>query len=186
MSPQILLLGVGIFLTRILDVSIGTLRTLVTVQGRWKLAFVLGFFEVTIWVGVVSTVVQRIHTLPILVIFYGLGFAAGNVVGIRVEQRIGLGHVVLRVFTREAGQRLAERIRRTGQPVTSFQGEGSLGPVTELCIVTRRKNLKRILLEVDAEDPNAFYIAEQAREVRLATLPARQVPTGWRAVQKRK
>jgi hypothetical protein len=66
--------------------------------------------------------------------------------------------------------------------------EGRDGPVTELLIVCRRKDIKWILDLIKADDPDAFYIIEQAREVSHLQMPAyqEQEPTGWRAVLKRK
>lgn len=187
MTFQILMLGVFIFFARIVDVSIGTVRTIVTVQGRTRLAFVLGFIEVTLWVTIISAIVKQIHTAPILAIFYGLGFATGNVVGIAIERKIALGHVALRAFSRNVGGAVAARLRSAGQVVTTFAGEGRDGPVTEVMVVCRRKDIRWILECVKEEDPDAFYIIEQAREVSHFQLPAHApLPTGWRAILKRK
>lgn len=186
MSWHILLTGLLIFCARIVDVSIGTVRTIVTVQGRTRLAFVLGFIEVTLWVTIISAIVKQIYTAPILAIFYGLGFATGNVVGIAIERKIALGHVALRVFTRTACSALAAQLRAAGQVVTTFAGEGRDGPVTELLVVCRRRDIKWILDLVKAADHDAFYIIEQAREVSHAQMPVYEEPTGWRAVLKRK
>jgi uncharacterized protein YebE (UPF0316 family) len=129
-----LLIGFLIFLARIGDVSIGTVRTIVTVQGRSLLAFSLAIFELLIWITVVSTVIHKIKDQPILALFYAVGYATGNVVGIAVERKIALGIIVLKVFTRTTGKQLAVRIRNMGQPVTIFRGEGMRGPVDELYI----------------------------------------------------
>ncbi|HNX53421.1 MAG TPA: DUF5698 domain-containing protein, partial [Pontiellaceae bacterium] len=111
MSWHILLIGLLIFCARIVDVSIGTLRTIVTVQGRTRLAFALGFMEVTLWVTIISAIVKQIHTAPVLALFYGLGFATGNVVGIALERKLALGHVALRAFTRKSGGAIARQLR---------------------------------------------------------------------------
>jgi len=185
-SLHILLIGLLIFCARIVDVSIGTMRTIVTVQGRTRLAFALGFIEVTLWVTIISAIVKQIHTAPVLAVFYGLGFATGNVVGIALERKLALGHLALRAFTRKAGSALAAKLRAAGQVVTTFEGEGRGGPVTELLVVCRRKDIKWILDLIKADDPDAFYIIEQAREVSHLQMPVYEEPTGWRAVLKRK
>ncbi|MCB1119920.1 MAG: hypothetical protein KJT03_00095, partial [Verrucomicrobiae bacterium] len=68
-------LAVLVFLSRVMDVSIGTIRTLATVQGRMVLAFILGLFEVTIWLLVIATVVNTVLDRPWLLAFYALGFS---------------------------------------------------------------------------------------------------------------
>jgi uncharacterized protein YebE (UPF0316 family) len=181
-----LMTGILIFLARICDVSLGTVRTIVTVQGRGVVAFFLAIFEILIWISVISTVVQKVATQPILALFYALGFATGNLVGIAVERKIALGFMVLRVFTRTAGAALTERLREMGQPVTVFQGEGMRGPVDELYIACRRRDLKRILSIVNAEDPESFYITEMARDVCRTIRPLSPGCSGWRSVFKRK
>ena len=178
--------GIAIFLARICDVSLGTVRTLVTVQGRTKVAFVLGFFEISIWITVVSAVVHKIATAPILGLFYALGYATGNAVGILVERKMAFGFLVLRVFTRTAGKSMADRLRENGQRVTTFLGEGMHGSVTELYIVTRRRDLKWILQIIIEEDREAFYTTEYARDVSKILRPSPQPATGWRAITKKK
>jgi uncharacterized protein YebE (UPF0316 family) len=180
------LTGAFIFLARICDVSLGTVRTIVTVQGRSVVAFFLAIFEILIWITVISTVVQKVGSQPVLALFYALGFATGNMVGIAVEGKIALGFMILRVFTRSAGKALTERLRNLGQAVTVFQGEGMRGPVDELYIACRRRDLKRILSVVNEEDPESFYITEMARDVCRTIRPLSPECTGWRTVFKRK
>jgi uncharacterized protein YebE (UPF0316 family) len=162
---NILATGLFIFLLRIVDVSLGTVRIIVTVQGRKVFAFFLGIFELLIWITVISTVINKINDQPILALFYAFGYATGNVVGISLERRLALGFIVLRVITRTAGNLLADCIRAMGQPVTVFRGEGMRGPVDELYIACRRRDLQRLLAIVRKEDPEAFYITEMARDV---------------------
>jgi uncharacterized protein YebE (UPF0316 family) len=185
-DTQVLLTGLLIFFARICDVSVGTVRTIVTVQGRSVIAFFLGICELLIWITVISTVVNRIGDHPILALFYAVGFASGNVVGISVERKLAIGFIILRVITRTAGIPLAKRIREMGQAVTVFRGEGMRGPVNELYIACRRRDLKHLLAVVKAEDPEAFYITEMARDIRKAVRPSSFAFTGWRAVFKKK
>lgn len=186
MDPNTLLTGLLIFLARIADVSIGTVRTILTVQGRTTLSFILGFLEVTIWITVVSTVVHLVKETPILVLFYASGYATGNVVGILVERKLAFGMNMLRVISKNHGQELADLLRKKGQPVTVFTGQGMTGPVLELYIVCRRRDTKWILPLIKKIDPKAFYTIEAAREVRKVLQPIAQPVTGWRATMKKK
>jgi uncharacterized protein YebE (UPF0316 family) len=181
-----LLTGLLIFAARIADVSIGTVRVIVTVQGRSVIAFFLGICELLIWITVVSTVINKIGAHPVLALFYAFGYATGNVVGISLERKLALGFIILRVFTRTAGRSLADRIRGKGQAVTVFRGEGMRGPVDELYIACRRRGLKRILDIVKTEDPDAFYITEMARDVSKAGRLPYFLFNGRRSVLKRR
>jgi uncharacterized protein YebE (UPF0316 family) len=183
---DVFLKGIIIFVARICDVSIGTIRTIAIVQGRTVLAFFLGFIEIIIWITVVGAVINDINKTPILVLFYALGYATGNVVGILVERKLAFGLIILRIISIEKGKEMAARLRKEGQPVTTFIGEGMQGPVIELYVACRRRDLKWLLPLVKEEDPNAFYITEQARDVSKILRPFNLEATGWRAVSKKK
>lgn len=183
---HVLLTGLMVFVSRICDVSIGTVRTIVTVQGRSVVAFFLAVFEVSIWITVVSTVINQVNQMPVLVIFYSLGFAAGNVIGILVEKKLAFGMIILKVFTQHDGQRMADDFRSRRQPVTVFQGEGMNGPVSELYIVCRRRDLRWLIPKVHEIDANAFYVVEMARDVSKILKPVYTPLGGWRHRNNRK
>jgi uncharacterized protein YebE (UPF0316 family) len=178
--------GVLIFLARVGDVSLGTVRTMSIVQGRTKMAFLLGFVEISMWLVVISAVIDKITTNPILAVFYALGFSTGNVIGIMIERRLAFGNLIVRVITRQNCGTMRDEIRAAGYGVTTFQGEGMQGPVIELYIVCRRKDLQEILPIVTRIDPNAFYTTQQAGMVNRLYRPNGQAPTGWRAILKKK
>ncbi|MBU2489024.1 MAG: DUF2179 domain-containing protein [Proteobacteria bacterium] len=180
------ILGPIIFCLRVVDVSLGTIRTIMIVQGRTTAAFSLGFFEILVWLAGISTVVVLIQDRPVLVAFYALGFASGNVAGIRLEQWMAPGHTVLHIISDRAGKEMAAEIRGQGFAVTTFSGEGMCGPVTELYVVCRRRDLPCLIRIVRAQEPNAFYTAERAGSVSRTIRPFMPAPTGWRAVFKKK
>jgi uncharacterized protein YebE (UPF0316 family) len=182
-----ILLGIVIFLARVIDVSMGTMRTISIVQGRTRIAFLLGFLEVSMWLVIISTVIHRISEKPILGVFYALGFSTGNVVGIILEKRIAFGHIILRIISTKSGQEIAEKIRKTGHAVTTFQGEGLTGPVTMLYVVCPRKEQNDVVQTVRSIEPDAFYTVDTAGSVSKIFRPdCPQQPTGWRAVFKKK
>ena len=149
---NIIVTGIFVFFARICDVSIGTVRTIVTVQGRTAIAFGLGLIEITIWILVVSTVILQVNEHPVLIPFYAFGYATGNFIGIIVERKLAFGTTILRVITRNAGKAMADYLRKEGQPVTVFAGEGMKGPVNELYIACRRRDIKWILPEVSSDN----------------------------------
>ena len=84
-------LGILVFFARIIDVSVGTFRTISIVHGRTKIAFFLAIIEISVWLIVLSQVLPRVVEKPLLGVFYAFGFATGNVVGILVEKRLAMG-----------------------------------------------------------------------------------------------
>lgn len=183
---DIWLLGVIVFLARIVDVSVGTLRTISIIQGRTKIAFFLAFIETTVWLLVLSAVLPQVLSSPILGVFYAFGFASGNVVGILVEKRLAMGYINFRIITNKFVKEITALLREKGFAVTTFQGEGKDGIVTEIYVAAERKNLPMLIKLVKEIEPDAFYIAEQAGIVSKIRRPTMVPATGWRAVQKKK
>jgi len=174
-----------IFALRIVDVSLGTIRTISLIHGRIATAVALGFFEVLIWIAVVSQVITGVGKNPVLLVAYAAGFAAGNGVGIVIERRLAIGVQLLQMISQKAGDEIAVAIRGQGQAVTVFTGEGRDGPVRMLLTTCQRRKVPGLIAEARRIDPDVFYVVEPVsdlrRNVRLATRP-----TGWRSVGKQK
>lgn len=178
--------GVVIFLARIVDVSLGTMRVTSIIQGRTRAAFILGFLETAMWVFVIASVLERIAERPVVGIFYALGFSTGNVVGIMLEKRIAYGNMVVRAFVPSDGEKIAAAIYERGFGVTLFPGKGMKGPVTEVCVVCRRGELKQVVDTIERMWPGAFYVTELAGTVSGIERPIMQPLTGARGVFKKK
>lgn len=130
-----------IFLARVSDVSLGTIRTLMVVQGRKWQAALIGFFEVTIYVVVLGTVVSNLSN-PLNLLSYALGYACGNFVGITIENKIGLGNLAAQIILKASDNKeLIEILRSKNFGVTVIQGEGREGSREILNVVIKRKSL---------------------------------------------
>ena len=96
-------LALVIFTLRVVDVSLGTCRTIAVVQGRMKVSVLLGFIEVLVWVTTVTHVIQKAADNGWLLLAYAAGFAFGNAAGIALERRLAMGSVILRIVSHDAG-----------------------------------------------------------------------------------
>ncbi|MCO6439415.1 MAG: DUF2179 domain-containing protein [Phycisphaerae bacterium] len=183
MNTEVIVTCFLIVLARIGDVSLGTMRTISVVQGRAFLAWMLGFFEVLIWVLAASKVLNNLES-PFYIVAYAFGFACGNYIGVKLEGYVAFGRQVVRVFSHR-GAELAALLRDRGHLVTTFEGQGREGHVSLLFIETRRRLTPRLLREAAQADPGCFYMVD---DIRLASQPAPIHPTatGWRAVLKKK
>jgi uncharacterized protein YebE (UPF0316 family) len=170
---------------RILDVSLGTLRTVSVVRGRVVLAAVLGFFEVTIWVVAVSKVITSFDN-PFNVLGYATGFALGNAVGILIERKLALGQLVLRIISRSKGFDIAEALRDRGLRVTEFDGRGRSGHVLMLYAIVDRADAHAAEKLAEEIDPEVFVAIEDSREANRSLFPTMVPSTGWRAAFKKK
>jgi uncharacterized protein YebE (UPF0316 family) len=150
-----------IFALRIGDVSAGTLRVIFLVNGRRVPAMLLAFCESAIWVFAISKVFAHLDSWQNMA-GYACGYAAGTLVGISLDQYIGIGKSIVRVVTQDPGKHLQERLRSEGFGLTTFIGEGVNGPVQELFIVIPRRRRSALIRHVYDLDPDAFITVENA------------------------
>ena len=169
-SLTFIILPLLVFLARILDVSIGTLRIIFVARGLKYFAAILGFFESLIWLLAVTQVMQNLTSWQTYIAF-ALGFAAGNYVGVVLEERIAIGNLLIRVITRKEGDELVHVLWGAGYGVTSVDAQGETGPVKLIFTVAKRKNLAKILSIIKQYNPNAFYTIEDMRYVKETFLP---------------
>lgn len=167
---QFVLLPLIIFLSRLVDVSLGTLRILFVSQSRAALAAALGFFEVLIWLVVITQVLANLHGW-IHFVAYAAGFSVGNYLGIRLEGWLQIGNVILRVVTHRQADPLVQQLRGQGCGVTLVAAEGMDGPVHVIFTVLRRRQLPAALNLIKRFHPNAFYTVEYVHSVSHGFFP---------------
>ena len=159
-----IILPLLVFLARIIDVSIGTLRIIFVAKGLKYFAAVLGFFESLIWLIAVTQVMQHLNSWETYVAF-ACGFAAGNYVGVVLEERIAVGNLLIRIITQKEADELVKVLWKAGYGVTSLDARGESGPVKVIFSITKRKNLANIISIIKKYNPNAFYTIEDMRYV---------------------
>lgn len=168
MLPELLVGPAGpllIFALRVVDVSMATVRVLLIVRNAKVLVPLIGFFEVLIWIFAVSSVVSNLDS-PLLMVGYAAGFAAGNLVGLMLEERMALGLATLRTVVREGGAAVATALREEGFGVTEMVGRGRDGEVEVLYSVLARRRVQAALRIIDAMAPASFVVVDEPRAVR--------------------
>ncbi|MBC7960149.1 MAG: DUF2179 domain-containing protein [Vallitaleaceae bacterium] len=114
-----------IFIVKVFEVTLATTRIVLITKGERVKGALIGFFEVIIWVILVSTVLTDITKDPIKIIIYALGFALGNFVGSIVEEKLGIGTIKLEAIVNEKdGEELVSKLRDRGYAITVLKGEG--------------------------------------------------------------
>jgi len=165
-----IILPLLIFLSRIVDVSLGTLRIIFVSKGLKAIAPVIGFVEVLIWIIAVTRIMENLDNW-FNYIAYAAGFAMGNYVGMLLEERLAIGHELIRVITKKEAVDLIEAIRSEGYGMTSVEAMGKDGEVAVLFLITKRKKTEHILNIIKKYNPNATYTIENVRSVSQFTFP---------------
>lgn len=159
-----------IFALRIVDVSLGTVRLMITVRGHRGWAALAGFLEVLIWIVAVGSALQHLDSAYHVVAYAG-GFATGNYVGIVLENALALGTVVVRaIIPNEDGGTTAQELRREGYTVTEVDGRGRDGPVDVLNIVVARRYAPSVIEAIEQQGPRSFITVEELRTTDRGSL----------------
>lgn len=164
-----------IFLARIVDVSLGTLRIIFLSKGYKKLAPVFGFFEILVWLLAIREVMVNLQN-PLCFFAYAAGFAFGNYVGITIEEKLSIGHVLFRVIFKDDSNGFLQFMKKHNFGFTIFNGSGTRSRVKLLFSVLNRKDMKVIIPAIKKSLPTAFYTVENIKEVRQGVFPLNQYP----------
>jgi uncharacterized protein YebE (UPF0316 family) len=159
-----------IFLARVCDVTIGTIRIIFVSRGHKFLAPLIGFFEILIWLVAIGKIFQNLNNITCYIAYAG-GFAAGNFVGICIEERLAMGTLVIRVITRKGASELITGLRSAGYGATSITAQGGSGAVSVIYSVIKRSNLDDVVAIIKKFNPKAFYSIEDVRFVSEGVFP---------------
>lgn len=164
------LLPLLIFLARITDVSINTIRIIYVLGGRRWTATMLGFFESFIWLMAIRQIFEHLDNW-LCYIAYPAGFASGIFIGMIIEERIAYGKVIVRIITRKDVKSLIEFLNSQKLRYTHVNAEGPDGHENLVFTVLQRDNLETLLYKLKAVLPTAFYTVEKVnRAAEVGTL----------------
>ena len=167
---QLILLPLIIFFARICDVSLGTLRIVFVSKGKKNIAPFLGFFEVFIWIVVISEILKAADGIVCYIAYAG-GYAAGNFIGMHIEERIAIGMQLIKVFSPKDVKTLQKQLNTGGFGATVVEGEGSVGRVNILYVVINRKAFDKAEQIITGFDPSVFYVIEDVRSAKSGIFP---------------
>ncbi|MFB6341584.1 DUF2179 domain-containing protein [Saccharicrinis sp. FJH2] len=165
-----ILIPLLIFLARIADQSIGTLRIIFVSKGFKAIGPMLGFFEVIIWLLAMGQIMQHLNNVWCY-LAYGGGFATGNYIGMLLEERLSLGTVLVRIIPKKDTTKLIENLKNEKFGVTYLDAKGGKGPVNIILTIVKRKQLPRVINIINEHNPNAFYTIEELKTVNEGVIP---------------
>ena len=165
-----------IFVARVTDVSMGTVRIIFISRGLKYLASIVGFFEILIWLLAIGQIMKNLSS-PACYVAYAGGFAAGNFIGISIAEKLSLGVALIRVITQKDALPLVEQLKDTNYGVTSVDGHGATGQVKVVFTIVPRREVPSVIALIKRFNPHAFYSIEEVGFVEKGTFPLRK---SWR------
>lgn len=163
-------LPIIIFVARMADVSLGTLRNVFISKGFRNIVPMIGFFEVLIWLVSIRQVMRHLDN-PLCYIGFAGGFAAGTYVGLFIERKLALGMQVLRIITSQDSHELVNALQLQNVGVTIMDGHGAKGPVKIIFTIVKRKDIDLVRGIIRDINPNAFYSIEDIRVANQGVFP---------------
>jgi len=154
-DPAIWVMALIIFFVRVINVAIDTVRMLTVMRGMKFLSFILGIGQSLLYVAALSQVLNNLDNI-VLMLAYAIGFAAGSLLGMLIEERLAFGFVHITVISTRHGKGIAKHLRKHGHAVTEIAAMGKDGPVTMLECNVRRKFMKEVSTIIRESDEKAF------------------------------
>lgn len=159
-----ILLCIKIFFVRILDVSLGTIRTIITIRGKNFIASSIGFIEILIWFLVVKEAINTTMDSIWISISYALGFAAGTYIGGFLSNKFVKTNLTLQVISNNADV-LIENLRNKNYAVTILDVKGIHSHNKMLLLEINSKRLEEVRNIIKSVDKDAFVIVDEAKYV---------------------
>ena len=165
---MLLMLCLKIFLARIVDVSLGTIRTNYSVRGKTLLAGIIGFFEVFIWFLVVKEALNSEYNSIWIVIFYSAGYATGTIIGTYISNTVVNSLISVEVMTTQASKENIAKIRSEGFGVSVVETKNTYKEEDAdiLFITLNSRNLRRLKKIIRDIDLKAFMVINETKVVQ--------------------
>jgi len=175
MTIQILIYF-AIFFAKLIEVSLSTVRNVLVNRGEKLYGAMIGFFEVLIWIIVVSNVLSTLSEDPLKALIYCLAFACGNYAGVIIEGKLALGTACIQVMVAEEAVHddeenveyddLKNQLRKKGFGVTTVKAHGYAREVDIMLIYLKRKSVPEALELIRATTPDALVTVNDVRQIR--------------------
>ncbi len=165
---ELLFLCLKVFFVRILDVSLGTMRTIVTVKGKAVVASLIGFFEVLVWFIVVREALNTDSNSLWIAVSYASGFATGTYIGSFLSNTFIKGNFGVQVILSDDNNKIVDTIRKEGYAVSVIDVKGQEKDKDKymLFIEIDKKRFNHLRDLIKELDEKAFIVVNETRMVQ--------------------
>ena len=163
--PEIIYWSLIIFVARIVDVSLGTIRINMIVRRKKILAATIGFFEVAIFISIIVRIVQQVDSIY-GILAYAAGFAVGTIIGVIISEKLSRDLISTNIISKKHSDDIKEVLKEEGYGITCYNGKGINGEVEIINVVCSQLNAKRMDKLVYNTDPKAFMASYMLDKIR--------------------
>lgn len=154
-----------IFFVRIIDVSLGTFRTILTVKGKTIYASMIGFIEVLIWFLIVREALNTDAGGILVGIAYAGGFSTGTFIGGKLSDKFISGTLSVQIILSNNDKTIIDRIRKEGfaVSVTNVFGQDVEKEKYMLLMEINKKSYEKLKNLINELDPKAFTVVNETK-----------------------
>lgn len=153
-----------IFFGKVFEVTLMTLRVVLISKGERKIGALIAFFEICLWILIVSNVIQGLAEDPLKAVAYALGFALGNYTGSLLEDRIGIGTSQIQIIVKsEHGKDLVAHLYKEGLPCTVVEGQGHRFARQILYVIVPRRQVREVIAMAKLAQNNAVITVHEIK-----------------------
>ena len=166
-------LASGRFISKIVEVSVSTLRNILINKGYRREGTILSFVEIVLWTFVASRVIMGLMEAPIKGVVYSIGFSIGVYLGSKIEGRIAMGRIMLQaIVAKENANILIDGMREKGYAVTILDAHGRDSEKQVLMIFANRKGKEEIIETIQKLDKTSMIITNDVSTLHGGTIAA--------------
>jgi len=155
-----------IFLSKTIELALGTLRLIVVANGKKLLGAILQAIASLVWVFAVGLVVVDVTSDPLKIVAFAIGSAFGSYLGSFLEEKMALGsNMLMAIIDKALEGAVTTALRDEGFAVTVVNGQGKEKERAILMIMASRKKRNRIVNLIKQVDCEAMIISESASTI---------------------
>ena len=154
-----------IFVARLVDVSLGTFRTINTVKGKNFVASLIGMVEITVWFLVVKEALNTHNNSYWIVFSYALGFSVGTYIGGIIADMFIKSNYEVQVILTSKNNELLEALRNNGYGLTILEAQGNNNSKYMLYIQIKNKSLNRLRNLIRKYDSKAIIAVNETKYI---------------------
>ena len=154
-----------IFIGRVIDVSLGTIRVNMIVRRKKTIAAVVGFFEVAIFISIIVRIIQEINNIY-GILAYASGFAVGTVIGIIISEKLSKDLISTNIISVKQSEAIKDLLKDEGYGITCYKGSGINGEVEVINVICSQTNIQKLNKIVYSKDPSAFLVSYMLDKIR--------------------
>lgn len=161
---MLLFLCLKIFFVRIIDVSLGTVRTIISVKGKNLIASLIGFVEITVWFLVVKEALNTDENSLWIVFSYASGFATGTYIGGLISKKFIQSNLGVQVITTNLN--LIDTLRDNGYAVSVLDIKGKKNDKKYMLYISiTNKNYNELEKIIKSLDNKAFIVVNEIKNI---------------------